>query len=374
MIQFLTECSMCKSNAVFSVIYVVKQILQIVFVLVPIILIVLVTIDLAKNVVAGKEDDMKKNKNIAIKRIIYAIAIFFVPAIVNLLMNVIYRTTDENSESSFSKCWTYATKENVSKCNEEAQAKQKEEDNARKQKSDKAMSDYKNKVEEQENSREKQLGEKEEEENNQNNNSNKNLPSTLGNYTVYVGDSRTNLFCYNNNFAPLGGGSNNDNVKCIVAPGYGYNWFYPIGKDKIKKELDAHSDANIVLESMGTNDISPKYSSNGDPNEPGIRYSNLYASHYKELANSYPKAKFIVVSLTYFEESKEDSIEYKLTKSIADNFNNSMESLVSEVSNIVYCDINKALGNSYKYSKDDGIHYYEPSDNKRILEEINKCI
>ena len=47
------------------------------FILVPIILIVLVLIDIAKNVVAKSEDDMKKNKNLAIKRVVYAVDYHF---------------------------------------------------------------------------------------------------------------------------------------------------------------------------------------------------------------------------------------------------------------------------------------------------------
>ena len=61
----------------------VLRILRFVFILldmvcwiVPIGLIVMLMIDFGKNVIAGKEDEMKKNVNIAIKRIIYCIVLF----------------------------------------------------------------------------------------------------------------------------------------------------------------------------------------------------------------------------------------------------------------------------------------------------------
>ena len=79
----------CDDVNVLRVMLVFKEILNIVFVLVPIILIVLVMIDIAKNVVSNKEDDMIKNRNLAIKRCIYAVVVFFVPTIVRVFMGAI---------------------------------------------------------------------------------------------------------------------------------------------------------------------------------------------------------------------------------------------------------------------------------------------
>jgi hypothetical protein len=54
--------------------------------MVPIILIVMLSIDFAKNVVSN-EDAMKKNLQVAIKRLLYAIFLFFVPTIVSFVIN-----------------------------------------------------------------------------------------------------------------------------------------------------------------------------------------------------------------------------------------------------------------------------------------------
>ena len=82
-----------------SVVAIVKFLLKIIQWIVPIILIVLGTIDLVKAVIAGKEDDIKKNQQVLIKRVIAAIIVFLVPLIVSILMGWI--GTDD-----WKTCWT----------------------------------------------------------------------------------------------------------------------------------------------------------------------------------------------------------------------------------------------------------------------------
>lgn len=79
----------CDDINVLRVVVVLKEVLDVVFILVPIILIVLVMIDIAKNVIAKSEEDMGKNKKLAIKRCIYAVAVFFVPTIIRVFMGAI---------------------------------------------------------------------------------------------------------------------------------------------------------------------------------------------------------------------------------------------------------------------------------------------
>ena len=381
MINFLTNCSFCKDNGIFSTIYLVKTIIGAVFIIIPIILIVLIIIDFAKNAIAGKEEDMKKNRNLAIKRMIYAIAIFFVPTIVNVFMNILYRNVDSSSEQSFLQCWANADDVNkVNQCNKEALANEMASDILKQTQSNEKLNEYKEKVNNNKGSGGVTV--KPDDDNSSNNNgdsgssTDSNLPSTIENYTVYVGDSRTNVMCIHTHLAPTGGGSYNKKEKCIVAPGKGYDWFHDTARGLIKQELASNSDANIVMESLGVNDISPKYKPGQDVNTAGNEVAEKYAVDYIELAKAYPKAKFVVVSVTYANESKKDVIFYKLTNSIIDNFNNKLKDKISGVSNIVFCDINKALGNNYKYAShlDDGLHYYEDSDNQKILDEIRKCI
>lgn len=57
-------------------------------IIVPILLILLGTLDFAKAVIASKEDEMKKAQSTFIKRVIAAVGVFFVPVIVDLLMTL----------------------------------------------------------------------------------------------------------------------------------------------------------------------------------------------------------------------------------------------------------------------------------------------
>lgn len=86
-------------NGLEAVVSVVKFILKIIQWVVPIILIVLGTIDLVKAVVAGKDDDIKKHQQTLIKRIIAAVIVFLIPMLVSILMGWI-------GNDDWKTCWT----------------------------------------------------------------------------------------------------------------------------------------------------------------------------------------------------------------------------------------------------------------------------
>lgn len=56
---------------------------------IPILLVIFGMLDLGKAVMAGKEDEMKKAQGTLIKRVIYAVAVYLVVAIVSLVMNLV---------------------------------------------------------------------------------------------------------------------------------------------------------------------------------------------------------------------------------------------------------------------------------------------
>lgn len=72
--------------------------------LVPILLILWGTIDLVKAVVAGKEDDIKKNQKALVKRVISAVIVFLLPLAVSILMGLI-------GEEGWKTCWSEAEAE-----------------------------------------------------------------------------------------------------------------------------------------------------------------------------------------------------------------------------------------------------------------------
>lgn len=104
----------CNNPDVLKVILFIIQILKILFTVVPIGLIVMIGLDLFKNITAGKEDEMKKNLSIAIKRIIYCIVIFFVPTIVSLVNTVVGEVL-EDTKIDYTMCFTNANLEYIEK-------------------------------------------------------------------------------------------------------------------------------------------------------------------------------------------------------------------------------------------------------------------
>ena len=70
-----------------SLAYLINKVLLYVRIIVPILIIVLGMLDLAKAVVASKEDEMRKAQKTFVKRIIIGVVVFFIPVLVNLLMS-----------------------------------------------------------------------------------------------------------------------------------------------------------------------------------------------------------------------------------------------------------------------------------------------
>lgn len=99
-ILFLSVTDPCKNIAVLKTILFIKNLLDIVFILVPIGLIVMLCLDFAKNVISSSEDDMKKNFKIATKRLIYIVLLFLVPTVVNFAMYSL-----GNFDTKYKTCW-----------------------------------------------------------------------------------------------------------------------------------------------------------------------------------------------------------------------------------------------------------------------------
>ena len=75
---------------------------------IPIILILLGMFDLGKAVVASKEDEIKSAQKLLIKRVIYAVAIFFVVFLVTAVFNIVTGTQkqgDIGDTTSWTTCW-----------------------------------------------------------------------------------------------------------------------------------------------------------------------------------------------------------------------------------------------------------------------------
>ena len=80
---------------------VVRLVLNIIQWVVPIVLILMGTIDLVKAVTQSKEDDIKKAQKTLISRVIAAVVVFLVPVIVGVIMGLI-------GTAEYKACWAQA--------------------------------------------------------------------------------------------------------------------------------------------------------------------------------------------------------------------------------------------------------------------------
>lgn len=102
----------CGNEALLPLIRLIKNgIIPLIQIGIPIILILLGMLDLGKAVMASKEDEIKSAQKLLIKRCIYAVAIFFVVLIVQLVFGLLSSTGDssiEGNSMNWYDCWKEA--------------------------------------------------------------------------------------------------------------------------------------------------------------------------------------------------------------------------------------------------------------------------
>ena len=82
------SCGGLAQEIPFKIIYVIHLIVQLIQYGVPLLLIIFGMLDLGKAVIASKEDEIKKGQQLFIKRLIAAIIVFFVVAVVKLVVGL----------------------------------------------------------------------------------------------------------------------------------------------------------------------------------------------------------------------------------------------------------------------------------------------
>lgn len=85
------------------------SVVNLIRIFVPILLILFGTLDLAKAVIAGKEDEMKKAQSTLIRRVIYAVAVFLVVTLVTFVMNYVASSGATNT-NDWRACWDAANR------------------------------------------------------------------------------------------------------------------------------------------------------------------------------------------------------------------------------------------------------------------------
>lgn len=89
------QCSGLPQPIPFKLVYVIHLIIQLIQFGVPLLLIIFGMLDLGKAVIASKEDEIKKGQQMFIKRIIAAVIVFFVIAIVKLIVGLAADNPDD---------------------------------------------------------------------------------------------------------------------------------------------------------------------------------------------------------------------------------------------------------------------------------------
>lgn len=333
----------------------IRAVILVIQIGVPILLILIGSIDLVKVVIGNDKDDLGKALAKLGKRSVFAMMVFFSIFFVKLLLSLLGKNSDSFMAciscftSDGSKCYTYevekvdnSDEKNASKADrDELEAKREE---ARKENEKEAA---KNKEES-----DKQHG---------GNNSGSNSDSTgiSGTKTIYVGDSRTVQLCatltndwVNCQFKNKGSAYVYKNNEFFVAQGsMGYNWLVDTAVPEVNRLLknDPGTTYNIVS-FMGVNGLG----------------ADSYVTKYKELANGAWKGHNIVlVSVNPVKGS------YSHMTSGIESFNSKIKSAASSISNASYCDTYSQLKGSFGSS--DGLHYDSATYNK-IYSLTKTCI
>ena len=103
------ENGFCKQSA--DIWQVVGYLLLVFKIVIPVILIIFGMIDLGKAVVSGKDEEIKKNMKSLMIRAIAAVAIFFIPTIVGIVIGLV-SSFDDEGKADYDICRQCITKPN----------------------------------------------------------------------------------------------------------------------------------------------------------------------------------------------------------------------------------------------------------------------
>lgn len=370
--------SLCDVEEVQQILGIVKMIVDFIKIIVPIILMVSAMITLMLDIKAGNEDALAKSKKLLINKAIAAALIFFVPTLVDLVLNLAAGETEykkcfnvssaaPTNETSINNASTYLTSAESSLDRKDYN---KAYDSINKLEDETLKNEYLSRLE--------KLDEliKENEKTSKTTRTTRRITTNNGGYgnnsgnitrttrrntttnrtttkasnkqvagSYYLGDSRT-----------VGMSSTLDsNEKSIAKVGGNYTDFIT-HSSSLKNELYNKTDSYNIVLNYGVNDL---YN------------SSKYCTGYKDLASSLgSNYKIYVVSVNPVDDSK----GWNATNKEINSFNSSIKSCISGVSNMKYCDVSsKATTSAWKNYLSDGLHYTNDVY-KFIHSKIKECM
>ncbi len=93
----------------------VGQIVNVMKIIIPVIIVLLGTIDLGKAVMAGEDKKIKEAQKMLLMRIIYGVAIFFVVVIVQIIFGMV-SGAENQADDNYNKCLACVSKPNANSC------------------------------------------------------------------------------------------------------------------------------------------------------------------------------------------------------------------------------------------------------------------
>lgn len=333
----------CENPSILRIIYYVKQLLSLIFILVPIGLIIMVTLDLFRASVSSGEDEMAKKVKVSIKRIGFAVVLFFVPTIVSFAIGLV-----GDVGVAFNDCIDRVDLDLI-----DDYQKQADEIESNKE-------DYTYEVDDIDSQNPYVGGNSSNDDTNMKNN------NVTYDGTIYVGDSRTVRMCNTVGIKNGTSFSSGSNELCIASSGQALTWFNNTAESKIINVLNNNSAKkyNIVI-NLGVNSMY------GD----SLSSVSGYIEAYNGLVSKVGSSRIVIVSVTQTDDelmkkfgygSIKDSTVVSFNKKLIDGLNSS----------ISYCDVHTYLekeGFEWDSSRNDGLHYNKDTD-KKIYNKIRNCL
>ncbi len=296
----------CNDYGLVETIYIIKNVLTFLRILIPVILIIFCMIEVVKAVM---NDKLKLTKSLG-QKLMAAAVIFLLPSVINVVMYIV-----EGVNLTSDTCWTNATRETVNELKEQARLEALQEEQDRIQNTtDENNSDY-------ESGKDVEYG---------------NGSSKIKNY-IFVGDSRTEGM-----YLTVRG---NTDAHFVYKTGEGLNWLKSTGVSTVNNLLK--SEPSYIFVNLGVNDAG------GKGNEA---QAQNYINYYKQLARSdWKNEKIVIVAVGpkigsgCYENANNESIQ---------KFNELVKDGIKNTSNLYFCDAYHGFGvKNYKTDASCDVHY-----------------
>lgn len=367
----------CTDVQLLNILSIVKGLITLATIIVPVILVIFVIIDIIKTTSSADVDTKKLFKSVS-KRVIAAFLIFLVPALVNLVLNIVpsgnlyyldcYQNASKNKvvsisisnvesamtelQSAISTASSNKTKENYNEAQRQYELVRKEvkliPDKSKRKQYETTLEGYKTTL--------------------------NNIKSSLSSYkdsttvpsdnlvissgTIFIGDSRTVGMCKAKslcNSKTENGKEICDSEQCIAEVGAGYTWYANTAISKVNDILNNNPNKkyNIVV-NMGVNDAGK---TGGNASEYAKLFNNLASGSWKN-------QNIIILSVNPVIDGKSNTYTSgveKFNEIIKDNL----------LSSIKYCD---SYHNVNITPSSDGLHYSNETSIMIYNYITNSCI